>query len=160
MTSMKVFYSVIAVLAFGFFPALAAKVTLGGVSSLKVGQESSITANVSDAAGLEGAVLSVVFDGAQDSAATQVDLGKIGDAKLEAKFTPTSEVRRVTVRYSKNGKNYANVANIEDVQNNAYEFRFDQESSRASTPFFQFGLWFVAIAVLGAFALRSAKNAF
>jgi hypothetical protein len=161
MYAMKVFSSIlIALLVFGFNSASAANVTLSFSSPLKVGQETSVTANVSDASGLEGAVLSVIFDGAQNAQAVQVDLGKIGDPKLEGKFTPTGEVRRVTVRYSANGKNYANVADLKDVQSNAYEFRFDQEKSRASTPIIQFGLWLVVFAALGAFALRNAKGAF
>lgn len=157
---MKVIYSLVVVLVLGFFPALAAKVTLSFSSPLKVGQETTVMANVSEATGLDGAVLSVIFDGAQDSEAMQLNLGKIGDPKLEAKFTPINEVRRVTVRYSKDGKNYANVADIDGSQSKAYEFRFDQESSRASAPFFQFGLWFVVFAALGAFAIRNAKSAF
>jgi hypothetical protein len=150
---MKFFYILLSVLTFNLGPALAAKVIISSSTPLKVGQQTMIKANVSDAAGLEGAVLSVIFDGAQDAQATQVDLGKIGDAKLEAYFIPTTEPVRVTVRFSKNGKNYANVANIKDLQSNAYEFRFDQEASRASTPIIQFG-------AIGAYALRNTKSAF
>ena len=157
---MKVIYTLFLVLAFNLFPALAAKVTLTTSSPLKVGQETTITANVTEAEGLEGAVVSAIFDGAQDSEAMQVDLGKIGDPKLEAKFIPSTEVVHVTVRFSKNGKNYANVANIEDLQSNSYEFRFDQEASRASTTIIQYGVWLLVFAALGAYALRHVKSAF
>jgi hypothetical protein len=157
---MKAFYTLFTVLALNLVPALAAKVTLTTSSPLKVGQETTISANVTEASGLEGAVVSVIFDGAQDSEATQVDLGKIGDPKLEAKFKPSSEVVHVTVRFSKNGKNYANVANIQDLQSNSYEFRFDQEASRASTPIIQYGIWLLVFAALGAYALRHVKSAF
>ncbi len=157
---MKAFYTLLTVLALNLVPALAAQITLTTSGPLKAGQETTITANVTDAAGLEGALVSVIFDGAQDSEAQQIDLGKIGDPKLEAKVTPLSDVVHVTVRYSKNGKNYANVANIQDLQTNSYEFRFDQEASRASTPIIQYGIWLLIFAALGAYALRSTKSAF
>ncbi len=157
---MKVFYIFLSVLALNLAPALAAKVMLSFSSPLRVGQETTLTATVTEASGLEGAEISVVFDGAQDSEATQVVLGKIGDAKLEAKFRPTTEPVHVTARFSKNGKNYANVASIEDLQSKAYEFRFDQEASRASTPIIQFGAWLLIFGAIGAYALRHAKSAF
>jgi hypothetical protein len=157
---MKAFYTLLIILALNLVPALAAKITLTTSGPLKAGQETTINANVTEAEGLEGAVLSVIFDGAQDAEAQQIDLGKIGDPKLEGKVIPLSDVVHVTVRYSKNGKNYANVANIENLQSNTYEFRFDQEASRASTPIIQYGLWLLVIAALGAYALRSTKSAF
>lgn len=157
---MKAFCILLTVLALNLIPALAAQITLTTSGPLKAGQETTITANVTDAAGLEGALVSVIFDGAQDSEAQQIDLGKIGDPKLEAKVKPLSDVVHVTVRYSKNGKNYANVANIQDLQTNIYEFRFDQEASRASTPIIQYGIWLLVFAALGAYALRHVKSAF
>ena len=157
---MKAFYVLLTVLALNLVPAVAAKVTLTTSGPLKAGQETTISANVSEAQGLEGAIVSVIFDGAQDAEAQQVDLGKIGDPKLEGKIKPFSDVVHVTVRYSKNGKNYANVTNVEDLQTNTYEFRFDQEASRASTPIIQYGVWFLVFAALGAYALRSTKSAF
>jgi hypothetical protein len=157
---MKAFYTLLTVLALNLVPALAAQITLTTSGPLKVGQETTITANVTDAAGLEGALVSGIFEGAQDAEAQQIDLGKIGDPKLEAKITPLSDVVHVTVRYSKNGKNYANVANINDLQSNTYEFRFDQEASRASTPIIQYGIWLLVFAALGAYALRNVKSAF
>jgi hypothetical protein len=157
---MKAFYVLLTVLALNLVPALAAKIILTTSGALNAGQETTITANVSEAEGLEGALVSVVFDGAQDSEAQQVDLGKIGDNKLEAKVKPLSDVVHMTVRYSKNGKNYANVINVLDMQSNAYEFRFDQEASRASTPIFQYGIWLLVFAALGAYSLRHVKSAF
>lgn len=157
---MKAFCILLTVLALNLIPALAAQITLTTSGPLKAGQETTITANATDAAGLEGALVSVIFDGAQDSEAQQIDLGKIGDPKLEAKVKPLSDVVHVTVRYSKNGKNYANVANIQDLQTNIYEFRFDQEASRASTPIIQYGIWLLVFAALGAYALRHVKSAF
>jgi flagellar biosynthesis/type III secretory pathway M-ring protein FliF/YscJ len=157
---MKAFYTLLTVLALNLIPALAANITLTTSGPLKAGQETTITANVTQAQGLEGAVVSVIIDGAQDSEAQQLELGKIGDPKLEATIKPLSDVVHVTVRYSKNGKNYANVANIQDLQTNSYEFRFDQEASRASTPIIQYGLWLLVFAALGAFALRHTKSAF
>jgi hypothetical protein len=157
---MKAFYTLLSLLALNLAPTLAANITLSTSSPFKVGQVTIITANVSDAAGLEGAVVSVVLDGAQDSEAMQVNLGKIGDAKLEAKVIPLSDVVHMTVRYSKNGKNYANVVNVKDLQSNTYEFRFDQEASRASTPIIQFGIWFLVFGAIGAYALRNVKSAF
>ncbi len=155
---MKAFYSLIAVLVFNLVPALATQVTLSYSSPLKIGQETTVKANVTDATGLEGAVLSVIYDGAQDSEATQIDLGKIGDAKLEAKFIPTSQVRRVTVRYAKDGRNYSNVAEGDTTQSKTFDFT--HESSRAYAPFIQFGLWFLAFGAMGAWSLRNAKGAF
>jgi hypothetical protein len=157
---MKAFFTLLTVVAFNLVPALAAKITLTTSGALKAGQETTITANVSEAQGLEGALVSVVLDGAQDSEAQQIDLGKIGDAKLEAKVKPLSDVVHMTVRYSKNGKNYANVIDVEDLQTNAYEFRFDHEASRASTPIVQYGIWLLVFAALGAYALRHVKSAF
>jgi hypothetical protein len=157
---MKAFSILLTVLALNLIPALAAKITLTTSGPLKAGQQTTITANVTEAQGLEGTVLNVIVDGAQDAEAQQVDLGKIGDPKLEAKVIPLSDVVHLTVRYSKNGKNYANVANIEGLQGNTYEFRFDQEASRASTPIIQYGIWLLLFGALGAFALRSTKSAF
>ena len=157
---MKAFYVLLTVLALNLIPALAAQITLTTSGPLKAGQETTITANVSDAVGLEGALVSVILDGAQDAEAQQIDLGKIGDPKLEAKVKPLGDVVHVTVRYSKNGKNYANVANIDDLKTNTYEFRFDQEASRASTPIIQYSIWLLIFAALGAFALRHTKSAF
>ena len=157
---MKAFYTFLIVLALNLIPALAAKITLTTSGPLKAGQQTTITANVTEAQGLEGAVVSVILDGAQDAEAQQIDLGKIGDPKLEAKVIPLSDVVHVTVRYSKNGKNYANVATIQDLQSNTYEFRFDQEASRASTPIIQYGIWLLVFAALGAYALRHTKSAF
>ncbi len=157
---MKAIYILLTVLALNLVPALAAQITLTTSGPLKIGQQTTITANVTQAEGLEGTLVSVILDGAQDAQAQQIDLGKIGDAKLEAKVIPLSDVVHVTVRYSKNGKNYANVANISDLQSNTYEFRFDQEASRASTPIIQYGIWLLIFAALGAYALRSTKSAF
>jgi hypothetical protein len=157
---MKAFYTLLTVLALSFVPALAAQITLTTSGPLKAGQETTITANVTDVSGLEGAVLSVIIDGAQDSEAQQLELGKIGDPKLEATIKPLSDVVHLTVRYSKNGKNYANVANIEDLKTNTYEFRFDREASRASTPIIQYSVWLLIFAALGAYALRHVKSAF
>ncbi len=157
---MKAFYTLLTILALNLIPALAAKVTLTTSGPLKAGQETTITANVTEAQGLEGAVLSVIIDGAQDAEAQQLELGKIGDPKLQATIKPLSDVVHVTVRYSKNGKNYANVANIQDLQTNTYEFRFDQEASRASTPIIQYSIWLLVFAALGAYALRHVKSAF
>jgi hypothetical protein len=157
---MKVFYVLLTVLALNLIPVLAAKITLTTSVPLKAGQQTTITANVTEAQGLEGTVLSVILDGAQDAEAQQIDLGKIGDPKLEAKVIPLGDVVHVTVRYSKNGKNYANVATIQDLQSNTYEFRFDREASRASTPIIQYGIWLLVFAALGAYALRHTKSAF
>jgi ParB-like chromosome segregation protein Spo0J len=157
---MKAIYTLLTILALNLAPALAAQITLSTSGALKAGQETTITANVVDAAGLEGALVSVIIDGAQDSEAQQVDLGKIGDPKLEAKIKPLSDVVHMTVRYSKDGKNYANVANVNDSKTNTYRFGFDQEASRASTPIIQYGVWLLIFAALGAYALRSTKSAF
>jgi hypothetical protein len=105
-----------------------------------------------------------VYETGQDGESIQVDLGKVGE-ELKGKLTPRAVGGKMTFRFSGNGKNYAQVAQLkpEDaVQATSIQYEFDtaSPSSRSSTPALPVSIWILGALALGFYALRGKKAAF
>jgi hypothetical protein len=132
------------------------------------GKETTIKATVEGDGvnSVQGAPLSVIFDGRQNAITEQVDLGPIG-GKLEGKFTPGQGPYRVSVRFRSNGRNYAFAYENEyfvplpQTQAGAipFDFKVDDPNSSSRLPVALLG-WFAGAIVLGLVALRSKQFLF
>jgi hypothetical protein len=149
----------------GLAAAEGIKANLNFPEGLPAGKEVPVTASLEgDISSLKGAAVAAVYETGQDGESIQVDLGKVGE-ELKGKLTPRAVGGKMTFRFSGNGKNYAQVAQLkpEDaVQATSIQYEFDtaSPSSRSSTPALPVSIWILGALALGFYALRGKKAAF
>ena len=149
----------------GLAAAEGIKANLDFPQGLPAGQEVEVRASLEgDISSLKGAAVAAVYETGQDGESIQVDLGKVGE-ELKGKLTPRAGLGKMTFRFSGNGKNYAQVAQLrpEDATQATsiqYEFDVASPSSRSSTPALPVSIWILGALALGFYALRGKKAAF
>jgi hypothetical protein len=149
----------------GFASAQSIKANLNFPQGLPAGKEVEITASLEgDISSLKGSPVSMVYETGQDGESVQVDLGKVGE-ELKGKLTPRAGLGKVTFRFSGNGKNYAQVAQLKpEDANQATSIQYDFDAavplSRTFTPAFPVFIWILGALALGFYALRGKKAAF
>jgi hypothetical protein len=158
-------FAITCLLLGGLAAAEGIKANLNFPEGLPAGKEVSVTASLEgDISSLKGAAVAAVYETGQDGESVQVDLGKVGE-ELKGKLTPRAGLGKMTFRFSGNGKNYAQVAQLkpEDaLQTTSIQYEFDiaSPSSRSSTPALPISIWILGALALGFYALRGKKAAF
>jgi hypothetical protein len=158
-------FAIASLLLGGFAAAEGIKANLDFPQGLPAGQEVEVRASLEgDISSLKGAAVAAVYETSQDGESIQVDLGKVGE-ELKGKLTPRAGLGKMTFRFSGNGKNYAQVAQLkpEDATQATsiqYEFDVASPSSRSSTPALPVSIWILGALALGFYALRGKKAAF
>jgi hypothetical protein len=157
--------AIVSSLILGLSNAQGLQANLDFPDGLPAGKEVRVLASFNgDTSGLKGVPVAAVYETGQDSESIQIELGKIGE-ELQGKLTPRAGAAKLTFRFSGNGKNYAQVAelNPEDPnQPTGIQYDFDQAapSSRTTTPALPVSIWIVGALALGFYALRGKKAAF
>jgi hypothetical protein len=165
MTARTVAFAITCLLLGSLAAAEGIKANLDFPQGLPAGQEVEVRASLEgDISSLKGAAVAAVYETGQDGESVQVDLGKVGE-ELKGKLTPRAGLGKMTLRFSGNGKNYAQVAQLkpEDATQATsiqYEFDVASPSSRSSTPALPVSIWILGALALGFYALRGKKAAF